>query len=755
MDTTELDCLLDRLEEAHDKGQPLTAEEVCADRPELLEPLRAAARKLLRFDKCFVSSDADSADEDLTRIESPGDVLLKLTTLQSSMQGQELSTASKLVVEREVDSGGLGDVYLGDDAELSRKVAIKLLRAGNQNSTSREDFNREVKIIAQLNHPGVVAIHGRGQTACGRPFYSMPYLPGGNLSKSIEAYHTLRTTVCDSDRGFRDLVNRLVSVCKTVAYAHSRGIAHRDLKPQNIMLGNYGETVIIDWGSANRVERAPELKLPGEKTVGVLDAQGSDSSNHITLGYASPEQLVGEVPAGPASDIYSLGAMLYKLLTSVTPYTNLGFASIEQLVEAVKSGQLAHPSDIRPGVPRQLAAICLKAMSLEPGDRYTTAIDMADDLEKYLADARVSVCRDSFGTRMLRVIRKNRTASLLLLALFGISSVLLTLALARQGYLAHRAQQLADERLKTSATMAALIGGLEIDRRFSLLESEAQQPPLIAALREVEAEPSNKAAWERPQALLFKLAEKLRQKEIEVDSTFITDSLGTQIARVPETDVNGKIASIGANFAYRQYFNGKSQDMDVESEEYRTHPPPPCIGKVLTNAYVSVNRGEDGQRVKTAISVAITDIDANGERRILGRLGISVGVNELGIFRMLKEVTVDAFVIESRQYEWGDRNARGLALGRRKESADAHVAVVANSLGSFSSQLTRVTPGLTSSSAEQIFSQLPIDGEAVVLYGFRDTGLGIEKQDVAVAQIRVPSDDSLNVWSVLLVEQTK
>ncbi|MCC7335175.1 MAG: serine/threonine protein kinase [Pirellulaceae bacterium] len=559
----------------------------------------------------------------------------------------------------------------------------------------------------------------------------------------------------DSDRDFRDLVNRLVSVCKTVAYAHSRGIAHRDLKPQNIMLGNYGETVIIDWGSANRVERAPELKLPGEKTLGVLDAQGSDSSNHITLGYASPEQLIGEIPAGPASDIYSLGAILYKLLTSVTPYTNLSYVSLEQLVDAVKSGQLPSPSDIRPGVPRQLAAICHKAMSFETNDRYTTALDMASDLEKYLADARVSVCRDGFGTSLVRVIRKNRTASLMLLALFGLSSVLLSLALARQGYMAVRAQQLADERLKTSATMAALIGGLEIDRRFSLLESEAQQPAWLAALREVDAQPTNKATWERPQVLLFKLAEKLKRKEIEVDNVFITNALGTQIARVPETDVNGKVASIGTNFAYRQYFHGQSQDIDVESEAYRVAPPPPCVGKVLTNAYVSVNLGQDGQLVKTAISVAITDIDAHGERRILGRLGISVCINDLGIFRMLEGVTVDAFVIESRQYEWGGRNARGLALGRRKESATTRVSVVPNSQGSFTSQLAEVTPGLSSSSAEQIFSQLPFNGEAVVLYGFHDAGLGIEKQDVAVAQIRVPSDDSLNVWSVLLVEQTQ
>ncbi|MEZ6075753.1 MAG: hypothetical protein R3C56_08760 [Pirellulaceae bacterium] len=164
------------------------------------------------------------------------------------------------------------------------------------------------------------------------------------------------------------------------------------------------------------------------------------------------------------------------------------------------------------------------------------------------------------------------------------------------------------------------------------------------------------------------MAEKLKRKET-VDNVFITNALGTQIARVPETDVNGKVASIGTNFAYRQYFHGQSRDT-TSNPAYRVAPPPPCVGKVLTNAYVSVNLGQDGQLVKTAISVAITDIDAYGERRILGRLGISVCINDLGIFRMLEGVTVDAFVIESRQYEWGGRNARGLALGRRKESAN-------------------------------------------------------------------------------------
>ena len=181
---------------------------------------------------------------------------------------------------------------------------------------------------------------------------------------------------------------------------------------------------------------------------------------------------------------------------------------------------------------------------------------MSDDLERFLSDASVSVCRTGLGTRMVRLIRRNRTASALLVGMLVVASGLLSLALAGQSVLAVKAKTSARERLRLAATMAANLGGFEIDRRFSLLEHEAQASPLLNAMVAIHNMPEDRSLWDKPQVLMYEFQDLMTQSGVAVDSVFINDERGVQIARVPKSD------SIGENFAYRNYFHGQPKDLD-------------------------------------------------------------------------------------------------------------------------------------------------------------------------------------------------
>jgi serine/threonine-protein kinase len=205
-------------------------------------------------------------------------------------------------------------------------------------------------------------------------------------------------------------LTRFIAVCNTVAYAHSRGIVHRDLKPQNIMLGKYGETLVVDWGLAKPVEHDEAARSSGEQTLTPSTASGGGGTQQGqalgTPAYMSPEQAAGRWDAvGPVSDIYSLGATLYVILTGQAPIDG----SAWEAVERAQRGQFVPPRQRQPGVPRALEAICLKAMALWPTARYQTATELATDLERWLADEPVLAYREPFTQKARRWIGRHRT----------------------------------------------------------------------------------------------------------------------------------------------------------------------------------------------------------------------------------------------------------------------------------------------------------------------------------------------------------
>ncbi|MBI3466158.1 MAG: protein kinase [Planctomycetes bacterium] len=313
--------------------------------------------------------------------------------------------------------GGLGEVYLARDQELNREVALKEIQERYaDHPAARSRFLREAEITGGLEHPGIVPVYGLGSYEDGRPYYAMRFIRGDSLKDAIDRFHQpvegRRAGLFETPERsleFRGLLRRLIDVCNAVEYAHSRGVVHRDLKPANIMLGKYGETLVVDWGLAKaKGQTEPDVtsEQPGDSTSSesVLTQMGAVIG---TLEYMSPEQAAGRLDlVGPASDVYSLGATLYCLLTGATPFNR----SDDGTLERIQRGQFLTPREIQQDVPRALEAVCLRAMSKRPEDRYLSAIELAKELERWLADEPVTTFREPVAAKIRRWARRHTLA---------------------------------------------------------------------------------------------------------------------------------------------------------------------------------------------------------------------------------------------------------------------------------------------------------------------------------------------------------
>src|SRR3990172_1478169 len=254
--------------------------------------------------------------------------------------------------------GGLGEVCVARDRELNREVALKRIHERHASDTnSCERFLLEAEITGGLEHPGIVPVYGLGKETDGRPYYAMRFIRGETLKDAIKKYHS-NTSRSDSERRveLRQLLGRFVAVCNAIEYAHSRGVIHRDIKPSNIMLGKYGETLVVDWGLAKAVGRSGTDSVRDESTMKPMSASGSSEtlpgSAVGTPAFMSPEQADGRVEdIGPASDVYSLGATLYTLLTGKEPFES---SVVGVILGKVQAGDFLPPRERHPSVPRGL-----------------------------------------------------------------------------------------------------------------------------------------------------------------------------------------------------------------------------------------------------------------------------------------------------------------------------------------------------------------------------------------------------------------
>jgi eukaryotic-like serine/threonine-protein kinase len=315
--------------------------------------------------------------------------------------------------------GGLGEVFAATDTALNRTVAVKRLqdkRSGD--ADSRRRFLVEAEVTARLEHPGVVPVYTLFTDDRGSPAYAMRFLEGQTLAEAIAAYHAGPSDPV----AFRRLLQSFLQVCQTVAYAHSRGVIHRDLKPANVMLGKFGETLVVDWGLAKVVGRPEEVRAEGVGETLVpssIDSEPGETAMGSAIGtpaYMSPEQAAGrwDVVAQP-SDIYSLGAVLYTVLTGRPPLEKGNWPEMQQKIQ---QGDFPRPRQVKADISRSLEAICLKAMAVVPSARYASAESLAADVEHWMADEPVSAHREPLTARGRRWMRNHRT-------LVGVATVLL------------------------------------------------------------------------------------------------------------------------------------------------------------------------------------------------------------------------------------------------------------------------------------------------------------------------------------------
>ncbi|MDR0328650.1 MAG: serine/threonine protein kinase [Planctomycetaceae bacterium] len=311
--------------------------------------------------------------------------------------------------------GGMGRILAVYDQYLKREVALKELHADvAEDESIVKRFIGEAEITAQLEHPGIVPIYRLGLGKEGHPYYTMKMIKGKTLQDLIKAYHRK-----PNRPELMNLVRRLVSVAKTMAFSHDKGVTHRDLKPANVMVGEYGETLVMDWGLAKMYNQGAEdsyisivhrTKQPRPELTMVGSIVG-------TPAFMSPEQAMADENAvGPLSDVFSLGTVLYYLLTGQTAFSG---RSTQEVLEKVRACNPMPPSQVKPGVPRGLEAICLKAIEKLPEKRYQGATEFADDLCRWLDGEPVLAEHPSLFSTIRRWSARYRSW------LIGIPSVLL------------------------------------------------------------------------------------------------------------------------------------------------------------------------------------------------------------------------------------------------------------------------------------------------------------------------------------------
>jgi serine/threonine protein kinase len=305
-----------------------------------------------------------------------------LQRLREVVEEPDLEGSRYQLVKR-IGQGGMGTVFLAEDSQLQRKVALKVMNVVDASGDLTGRMWKEARILASLEHPGIIPIHDVGSLPDGRVFYAMKYVQGDRLDEYIKKDEIAQT----------ELLRAFEKICEAVAFANAHDVLHRDLKPENIMVGQFGEVLVMDWGIAKLLQESEQSFDPNSEDTDQVHTQKGTIIG--TRGYMSPEQQQADSELDQRTDVYSLGAILYFLLTREHPYSE--------------------PLPIPSKVPKRLAAICRKAMSNAPQDRYATANELGSDISKFIDHQPVSAYKENVLERAARWANRNRFVVYLIL----------------------------------------------------------------------------------------------------------------------------------------------------------------------------------------------------------------------------------------------------------------------------------------------------------------------------------------------------
>jgi serine/threonine protein kinase len=394
-------------------------------------------------------------------------------------------------LEGEFARGGMGRILLARDRRLGRTVALKELHAEAGPGAPRR-FVREALVTARLQHPAIVPVYEAGRWPDGRPFYAMKLVEGRSLEALLREATSLASRLA--------LLPHLIAVAEAVAYAHGQRVVHRDLKPANVLVGPFGETVVVDWGLARELGAGVAIEREEDRAAGAEAAGAGQTVTGTVLGtphYMPPEQARG-LPVDERADVHALGAMLYFLLAGAPPHAG---KSAGEALAAAAEGSIEPLERREPEAPPDLVAIVGKAMAPSPSDRYPTARELAADLVRFQTGQLVSAYRYSTRERLRRFVRRHRAAvlvSTVLSAALVAAVVVGFVAVRRQARLAEaerdRARLAARKAEQTNAFVVGMLGSADprvtgrdvtvasvLDAASSRVESELAGQPDVKA----------------------------------------------------------------------------------------------------------------------------------------------------------------------------------------------------------------------------------------------------------------------------------